>query len=42
MNFLMFGKVWLNVSTSGILSLFAVFYFEVNKASLVNSDIRLI
>ena len=39
--FLMFGRVLLNLSTSGILSLFAFFGFEVNKAFLVTSDILL-
>ena len=37
----MFGRVMLNFSTSGILGLFAVYGFEVNKASLVTSDILL-
>ena len=37
----MFGIVMLNFSTSGILGLFTVFGFEVNKASLVTSDILL-
>ena len=41
MIFLTFGKVLLNFSTSGILGLFTIFYFEINKASLVTSDIRL-
>ena len=41
MTFFLFGKVLFNVSTSGILGLFAIFCFEVNKASLVTSDIWL-
>ena len=36
-----FCRVLLNFSTSGILGLFAVFGFEVNKASLVASNILL-
>ena len=38
---LMFGRVLLNFSTCGILCLFAIFGFEVNKASLVTSNILL-
>ena len=38
---LMFGRVLLNFSTSGILRLFAIFGFEINKASLATSDILL-
>ena len=42
---LMFGRVLLNFSSSGILVFFffffAIFGFEVNKASLVTSDILL-
>ena len=41
MIFLMFGRVLLNFSNSEILSLFAIFEFEVNKASLVTSNIQL-
>ena len=41
MIFLMFSKVLLNFSTSGILGLFGIFGFEVSKASIVISDIRL-
>ena len=41
MSSVMFGSVPLNFSTSGILGLFAIFSFEVNKASLVTSDIQL-
>ena len=41
MIFLMSGKVLLNFSTSGILGLFAIFCFQVNKVSLVTSAIRL-
>ena len=36
-----FVRVLLNFSGSGILGLFAAFGFEVNKASLVISDILL-
>ena len=39
MIFLMFGEVLLHFSTSGILGLFAVFGFEVNKAS-TNSRLK--
>ena len=38
---LMFDRVLLNFSTSGILGLFDIFDFEVNKASLDTSDILL-
>ena len=41
MIFLMFGRVLLNFSTSGILNLFAIFSFDVDKASLVTFDIWL-
>ena len=41
MIFLMFGRVLLNFSTNGIVGLFAIFGFEVNKASFVTSGIRL-
>ena len=36
---LMFGRVLLSFSTGGILNLFAIFDFEVNKIFLVTSDI---
>ena len=39
MIFLMFGEVLLHFSTSGILGLFAIFGFEVNKAS-TNSRLK--
>ena len=35
---LMFGRFLLSFGTSGILGLFGVFCFEVNKASFVTSD----
>lgn len=38
---LMFGRVTLNFSTTGILGLFAIFGFEVKKASLATYDILL-
>ena len=41
MIFLMFGRVLLNFSTSGILNLFAIFGFDVDKAYLVTFDIWL-
>ena len=41
MIFLMFGKVLLNFGTSRILGLFAIFCFELNKVSLVTTDILL-
>ena len=37
----MFGKDLLNFITTGILDLFAIFGFEVNKAFLVISDIQI-
>ena len=41
MIFLKFGKFLLNFSTSGILGLFAIFGFDVKKASFFMSDIQL-
>ena len=38
---LMFGRVQLNFSTSGILCMFVIFNFVKNKASLVTSGILL-
>ena len=41
MIFLVFSKVLLNFSTNVILVLFGTFGFQVNKASIVISDIQL-
>ena len=41
MIYLMLGRALLNFSTSGIIVLFGILGFEINKASLVTSDVLL-